>query len=172
LRAVAKTAAGDPAKGSIDFRTADTVLGTAPLVGGAATLRLPANTPAGVYSVIAAPSGTQSQVISNPIQVTVDKATSQAFLLASKTNYRQGAFLPAILIAGVGLNNGQQAQGTLQFLSNGQVIGTVPLSRGLAFDILPRSLPKGTYRLQARFLPTDPANVSGVDSNFVDIQIR
>ncbi len=172
LKAVATTAAGDAAEGSIEFRTGGTVLGSAPLVGGIATLRLPASTPAGVYSVIAAPAGTQSQVISNPIEVTVDKATSQAILLATKTSYRQHAFLPAILIAGVALNNGQQPAGTLDFVSNGTVVHTVQLSRGLAFYILPRSLGQGTYRLQAVFTPTDSANITGVASNFIDIQVR
>ena len=172
LKAVATTAAGDAAEGTIEFRTGDTVLGSAPLVGGIATLRLPASTPAGVYSVIAAPAGTQSQVISNPIEVTVDKATSQAILLATKTSYRQHAFLPAILIAGVALNNGQQPAGKLDFVSNGTVVHTVQLSRGLAFYILPRSLGQGTYRLQAVFTPTDSANITGVASNFIDIQVR
>ena len=172
LRAVATRADGEAAEGTIEFRTGDTVLATAPLVGGVATAPLPAGTPAGVYSVIAAPAGTGSQVISNPIEVTVDKATSQAILLATRTSYRQYAFLPAIMIAGVGLNNGQRAQGQLEFTNNGAVVARVPVTHGLAFYILPRSLGKGTYRLQATFLPTDSANISGVASNYVDIQIR
>ena len=172
LRAVATRADGEAAEGTIEFRTGDTVLASAPLVGGVATAQLPAGTPAGVYSVIAAPGGTASQVISNPIEVTVDKATSQAILLATRTSYRQGAFLPAIMIAGVGLNNGQQAQGLLEFTNNGAVVARIQLSHGLAFYILPRSLGKGTYRLQATFLPTDSANITGVASNYVDIQVR
>ena len=106
------------------------------------------------------------------VTVTVAKATSQAILLATRTSYRQNAILPAILFGGVVLNNGQQAKGTVQFVSNGQVLATAPLTYGVAVTVLPRSLPKGTYPVIARFVPTDTANIAGVDSNEVVIQIK
>jgi hypothetical protein len=102
----------------------------------------------------------------------VDKATAAAALLATKTSYRQGAFLPAILFGAVVLNNGQPARGSVDIVQDGTVIDTVPLRGGVFYYLLPRSLGKGAYTFKATYLPSDPANISGVDSNFISIQVR
>ena len=169
LVATVTSSDGAPTAGSVEFRNGETVLGTAPVIDGKATYRLPATTPAGTLGITANYPGAPP---STAVTVTVSRATSQVVLLATKTSYRQYALLPAIMIAGVGLTNGQTAQGQLEFTNNGAVVARVPVAHGLAFYVLPRSLGKGTYRLQATFLPTDSANIAGVSSNYVDIEIK
>jgi len=168
LKAVATTESGEAASGTIEFKTGAQVLGSAPLVDGIATLTVPADTPAGVYSV----NAVSGEVLSNPVEVTVEKATSAAALLATKTSYRANPFLPALLIGAVGLNNGQRATGTVQIKQNDVVVATVPVSSSFFLWVVPRNLTKGTYKYVATFVPGDPANVSGVDSNGIFIQVR
>jgi 5'-nucleotidase len=169
LTATVGSTDGAALAGPVEFRSGDVVLGTAPVVAGVATYRLPATTPAGSLTVTASYPGAAP---SAAVTITVAKATSQAILLTTTTSYRQGAFLPAILIGGVVLNNGQQAKGDLQLISGGKVLATVPLTHGLGITLLPRSLPKGTYQIVATFRPADSANVDGVNSNTIQIQVR
>ncbi len=168
LAAAVTSSDGAAVSGSVEFRNGATVLGSAPVIDGTATFTLPATTPAGTLSITATYPGVEP---SEAVTITVEKATAQAILLATRTSYRHNPFLPAILISGVALNNGQQAVGTVQFFSNGDVLATVPVTRGLALTVLPRSLPSGTYRIIARFVPTDAATITGADSNSVDIHI-
>jgi 5'-nucleotidase len=101
----------------------------------------------------------------------VNKATSAAALLATKTSYKQNPFLPAVLVGAVALNNGQLARGSVQIKQNGAIVATVPLTSGFFLWVVPRNLPKNTYEYIATYVPTDP-NVSGVDSNGIFIQVR
>jgi len=69
------------------------------------------------------------------------------------------------------LSTGQLPRGTIAILRDGAEVARVPLTAGLGFYLAPRSLPRGTYVFQARFLPNDGAIV-GSDSNPVTIRIR
>jgi 5'-nucleotidase len=174
LTAAVSASTGDKVRGRVQFVADGTVLATRPLINGVATYQLPARTPAGVISVTARYTGSGSlpAAESTPVEITVDKATAAAALLATKTSYRQGAFLPAILFGAVVLNNGQPARGSVDIVQDGTVIDTVPLRGGVFYYLLPRSLGKGAYTFKATYLPSDPANISGVDSNFISIQVR
>ena len=181
LTATVSSSDGSVATGSVDFVDGATVLGTVPLTNGTASYQLPANTPAGTLQVVAkftSDSGWLSAE-SAPTTITVNKATSAAALLATKTSYRQGAFLPALLFGIVVQNNGQWAQGQMQIKlceadnkECTQIVDTVPVHSGVFFSWLPRSLKRGAYTYVATFVPADPANVNGVDSNKISIQIR
>ena len=180
LTATVSSSDGSVATGSVDFVNGATVLGTVPLTGGIATYQLPANTPAGTLQVVAKFTSDNGwdPAESAPTTITVNKATSAAALLATKTSYRQGSFLPALLFGVVVQNNGQRAQGQMQIkLCDAnqqctQVVDTVPVQSGVFWSWLPRSLKKGAYTYVATFVPSDPANVAGVDSNKISIQIR
>lgn len=174
LTAGVTSSTGTPVTGSVDFVAGSTALGTAQIQNGQATFTLPASTEAGTLSVVArfAGSADTPAADSPPVTVTVQQATSAAILLATKNNYRQNPLFPAFLIGAVALNNGQLAQGKVQIVQDGKVVATVATSYGIFLWTVPRNLKKGAYTFQASYLPTDSANVLGVDSNETAIQIR
>lgn len=174
LTATVTSSTGDSVAGNVDFVSGSTVLGTAPIINGQATFTLPSSTPAGALSVVARFAGSDQvpAAESAPVPVTVDKATSAAVLLSTKTNYRQNPFLPSLLVGVVVLNNGQPARGTVAITQDGAVVKTVQVSNGFFLWVVPRNLPKDTYEYVATYRPADENNVSGVDSNPVFIQVR
>ena len=166
---------GEFVAGTVEFRANGIVIGTAPVDGYQAKFALPADTVPGAYSITAVYTGPGSPTpveSGNPIQLTVDKARSQAVLLASTTDFRRGSFLPALLFVGVALNNGQPATGTVQIKQDNVVVATIPTSYGLSVYVVPRSLPRGAYTFQATYVPSRPELVNGVDSNKVGFQVR
>jgi len=174
LTATVSVSGGGVPDGQLEFRAGDTLLGSRPLSGGIATYQLPANTQAGTLTVTARYPGTATiaGADSNPVTVTVEQARSTSVLVATRTDYRQGAFLPAILVGAVALNNGQVPRGRIDILRDGQVVGSAQVSFGLTLYLLPRSLPAGSYAFRTRFVPADAANIAGSDSNPVTIRIR
>ena len=165
----ARVTTSQPAGGSVEFRNGATVLGTADVVNGTATFRLPANTPAGRYSIVAhyTGDGAVPPADSAAVQVTVTQAGSVTALVG----IRLGP-LPPLLIGGTVLNNGQKARGTLEIRDNDTLIGTAPLrGAGLGLFQVPRSAwTTGSHRYVATFVPDDPANIAGSVSNPVTIR--
>ncbi len=151
----------------------DTTVGTAitdEYGTAAVSVTLPAGLSAGTVNLTI--TGDVTGVLATiPLTVAATAVTSQTVLISTRTSYQQGAFLPAILIAGVGLSNGQLPRGKIAILRDGAEVARVSLTAGLGVYLAPRSLPRGTYVFQARFLPDDGAIV-GSDSNPVTIRIR
>ena len=174
LTATVTSSGGAPVTGTVDFVSGSQTLGSATVSNGQATYTLPSNTPAGTYSVVARYSGSTETPAADSaaVAVTVNKATSTAILLATKTQYRQNPFLPALLFGAVVLDNGQPAKGNVLIKQDGVVVKTVPLTSGIFIWVVPRNLPKDTYEFVATYDPADDNNVSGVDSNGIFIQVR
>jgi 5'-nucleotidase len=168
LTATVKSSDGSPVTGTVDFHNGDKPLGSAPIDNGVATYQLASETDVGTLNVTASVDGVES----DPVTVTVNQASSLTLLLSTASSYRQGAFLPAILLAGVGLNNGQSARGTVQISVDGQLGPKLPLTYGLAIYLPPRSLVKGKHTFVATFEPTDSTNIAGSSSQPVVIQVR
>jgi len=174
LTATVTSSSSAPVTGTVDFVSGSQTLGSAPVSNGQATFTLPSDTPAGDYSVVAKYSGSSETPAADSaaVAVTVNKATATAILLATKTQYRQNPFLPALLFGAVVLNNGQPAKGNVLIKQDGVVVKTVPLTSGIFIWVVPRNLPKDTYEFVATYDPADDNNVSGVDSNGIFIQVR
>ena len=174
LTATVTSSDSAPVTGTVDFVSGSQTLGSATVSNGQATYTLPSDTPAGDYSVVAKYSGSTETPAADSaaVAVTVNKATSTAILLATKTQYRQNPFLPALLFGAVVLNNGQPAKGNVLIKQDGVVVKTVPLTSGIFIWVVPRNLPKDTYEFVATYDPADDNNVSGVDSNGIFIQVR
>ena len=157
--------------GTVEFRSGDRVLGTAPVAGGTATLPLPAGTPAGSYDVVAHYSGggTGAGAVpaadSAPVTVTVTKAGSGTLLAPGLSL----PFLGTLLLGVVVLDNGQPATGTVQIAANGQTVGSTGVQRSGLFVFLAPRRGKGTT-FTATFVPANPANVDGSISNPVVVR--
>lgn len=153
--------------GTVEFRSGEQILGTAPVTGGTATLPLPAGTPAGSYDVVAHYSGTDAvpAADSAPVTVTVTKSGSGTLLAPGLSL----PFLGTLLLGVVVLDNGQPAAGTVQIAANGRVVGSTGLQRsGLFVFLAPRAGKGTTYT--ATFVPADPANIDGSTSNPVVVR--
>ena len=161
------TSSATPISGSVEFRAGDTVLGTATVKKGTATLKLPASTPAATLTVVAHYSGGGGAPAadSTPVQIVIDKATSTTKLIGVGRHIG----LPTFLLTTVQLNNGQIAKGKVEIRDNGTLIATVPLKAGIATYVTKRSHPSDQHSYTATYLPADPTNISGSTSNTVKI---
>lgn len=73
--------------------------------------------------------------------------------------------LPTTLVAWVTLEqDGTTPAGTVEFREGSTVVGTAAVVRGAATFRLPNTLPRGTHRYTATFVPSDTANVKGSTS--------
>ena len=172
VRLTATVAAAAPVSGSVEFVAGGTVLGTAQVVRGAATLLLPATTPAGHYQVIArftGPGVLASQ--SEPVTVTVAQATTRTSLVASAKVQLLGRWFPTLLVAGVRQDNGHLPSGTVEFREGSVVVARVPVVLGVAIGTVPRTAAVGSHEYTAVFVPDDPANVAGSTGGPVTVRV-
>ncbi|MEZ0449755.1 ExeM/NucH family extracellular endonuclease [Cellulomonas sp. ICMP 17802] len=150
----ATVTASVPVSGSVDFVSGTTVLGTAALVGGKATLRLASSTPAGTYAVVARYAGdatvTGSQ--SAPVTVEVTKVTTTTGLTVT----RGILFIPSFAVATVSTNNGKLPSGTIEIREGTTLVKRLDVVLGVAIG----TVPSGRHTYTATFVPSDPANVS------------
>jgi 5'-nucleotidase len=143
-----------PVSGPVEFVAGQTVLGTATLRGGTATLRLPSSTPAGNYQVVArfAGSAAVSGSESAPVTVTVAKVTTTTGL-----NVTRGfLFIPSIAIATVSTDTGRLPSGTVEIREGGTVVKRLSVVLGVAVG----TVPSGRHTYTATFVPSDTENVS------------
>ena len=150
----AKVTADVPVAGSVEFVTGETVLGTATLRNGTATLRLPASTPAGSYDVVARFAGddTVSGSESPVVTVVVEKVTTTTGLSVT----RGLLFIPSVAFVTVATNNGKIPSGTIEIREGTKVVKRLSVVLGIAIG----TVPSGKHTYTATFVPNDTANVS------------
>jgi hypothetical protein len=138
------TASPSSATGPVQFNSGDTILGTANLVSGRATLSI-TTLPVGQTPLIAYYSGddTHTGFTSLIVTQTVNKAPSTVTVTSSKNPAVNGdsiTFTAAVLPA--------SASGTVQFLDGTTVLGTGALSGGTAALTI-STLQVGTHSIKA-----------------------
>ena len=91
---------------------------------------MPATTAAGTYEIVARWAGTADVEgsTSEPVTVTVNKATTQTTLSA----VAGGRILPTYILVTVTQNNGKLATGTVEIREGATVLKTLPVRLGLA----------------------------------------
>jgi hypothetical protein len=148
----ATTPGQDTPQGSVTFRLGDgTVLGVAPLVDGVATFRYAA-TAAGQYAVEAAYEGSDRHAPSSsapPATFTVNKAAAAVALTSSPsgvTVYGQAVTFTAA-VSGVA---GIVAGGTVEFYEGTTLLGTAPVTGGVA-SLPVSSLSAGGHEVVAAY---------------------
>ena len=143
-----------PVTGSVEFVAGDTVLGTATLRNGVATLRLPSTTPAGTYAVVARFAGdaTVTGSESAAVTVVVKKVTTTTGLTVT----RGFLFIPSVAIATVATDNGRLPSGTVEIREGATVVKRLDVVLGVAIG----TVPSGRHTYTATFVPNDTANVS------------
>jgi 5'-nucleotidase len=167
---------GDPV-GSVRFETESSVLGTAPVTGGVATLALPTDLPAGGHLLTAtfvpADTGAAQGSTSDLVAFTVDKATSTTDVTATaaKAKSKSGPQTYLLsMVATVALETGRAPVGTVQFSVDGQVVDSDAVSGGRADATV--TVTKGTHTVVATFVPADPANHLGSVSAPLAVQVK
>ncbi|WP_246159747.1 ExeM/NucH family extracellular endonuclease [Microbacterium rhizomatis] len=169
VRAMATVAAdgGIAAEGSVEFAVDGTVVGTAALAAGSATiaLGLPGSLPAGAHTIEARFTGSAGVAPSTsaPVTITVAPAHSTTSLLALPPLHLN-RLLPATLVARVTLGSGIGAPGTVEFREGSTVIGTSALVNGRATFRLPNTLGRGIHGYTAVFVPADAVSIAGSTS--------
>ncbi|KQY20513.1 multifunctional nuclease/2',3'-cyclic-nucleotide 2'-phosphodiesterase/5'-nucleotidase/3'-nucleotidase [Cellulomonas sp. Root485] len=143
-----------PVAGSVEFVAGSTVLGTATLQGGTASLRLPSSTPAGSYDVLARFAGDETVTGSEsaPVTVVVEKVTTTTGLSVT----RGFLFVPSVAFVTVATNNGRVPSGTVEIREGTTVVKRLSVVLGIAIG----TVPSGKHTYTATFVPSDTANVS------------
>jgi predicted extracellular nuclease len=167
---------GNPA-GQVELLDGSTVVASAPVSGGKATGKLPAFLTAGSHSLSArfVPADTDDATGSTsvPVAFTVDKAKSTTGLTVQVGKVK-GSKGPQTFVldmtAPVSLETGRAAAGSVVFRVDGVVVAEATVFNGQARAVA--STEKGTRRVQATFLPADPANHVGSSSPVVTVQVK
>ncbi|AXG79027.1 Ig-like domain-containing protein [Streptomyces paludis] len=146
--------------GTVTFRDGTTVLGTAPVADGTASLTLPAGFKAGTYSFTAGFGGTTSAdtSASAPVQLVLVKGkTTIAMVLAAKSTAYGRAVSGVFAVAGA-------TSGTVDVdYGSGSLTAKVG-SKGTGSFTLPASLKVGAHTVSVRFTGTDFVDPSAVAS--------
>ena len=154
------TAGSGTPTGTVTFTSGTTPLGSAPLTnGGTATI-----TPAlaqGSYQIVATYSGDANNQGSSsaPLPLTVAQATTQTALVVAPN--------PALVLAPITFTasvtgNGGTPTGSVNFLANGNVIGTGAVNPSGTATFTTSTLAAGTYAITASY--TGDANDAGSTS--------
>jgi hypothetical protein len=150
ITATVKLASGTgPFTGNVTFTSGTATLGSAALNAmGVATI-----TPtlaAGSYQIVATFSGDANTAVSAsaPLSYSVMLITTQTALIVTPD---PGVILSPITFTATVTGNGVTPTGSVNFLSNGVVVGTSTLSGGTA-TFTESTLPAGTYTLTAVYL--------------------
>jgi hypothetical protein len=143
------------ATGSVQFLDGATVIGTAAVAGGSASLTTSALSP-GIRTITAAYSGDATYNSSSASLTQTVKATSTTTLSASNGTPAIGQTV--VLTAAISPGS---AMGTVQFLDGGTLIGTSAVSGGVA-SLPVSTLALGTHNLTASYGgdATDTASAS------------
>ncbi|MFB7274097.1 Ig-like domain repeat protein [Streptomyces sp. NPDC056244] len=144
--------------GTVTFRDGTTVLGTAKVSGGTASLRIAAGFKAGTYTFTAAFGGTETADISSsaPVQLVLTKGRSAiAMALLSKSATYGHAVSGVFSVAGATNGTVSVSYGT------GSLTAKVGASGAGTFK-LPASLSVGAHTVSVRYLGTDFVEPSSV----------
>jgi 5'-nucleotidase len=99
------------------------------------------------------------------VGLTAGAENSTTSLEASASSQVYGTFDPATLTATVRLGRGGQPVGSVRFESENGVIGTAPVTDGVATLDLPDDLPAGAHQLTASFVPENTGAAHGSTSD-------
>ncbi|WP_035348106.1 Ig-like domain repeat protein [Edaphobacter aggregans] len=131
--------------GSITFENGGTPIGTAPIIGGVATITVP-NLPVGSNPITASTPGdaNNNPATSPATTVTVTKSTLTVTLVSSinPSTYGQSVTFTATLSSGV--------TGTVTFTDGATVLGTSPVTNGHA-AVTASTLTVGTHTIVATY---------------------
>ena len=149
LRADVTTLTGDVPTGTVTFRDVLTVLGTAPLSGGVATLSV-SNLTAGAHSLSATYAGdaTHAASASTIVVHTVNRHATATALSSSANPSVPGqavTFRAVVTTTGPG-----PVTGTVTFKDGATTLGTVPLAGGVA-TLTTASLGAGSHTVTAHY---------------------
>lgn len=154
------TSLGSPQNTSLEVFLDGESLGTVPVSAGAAVVDvvIPDGTAAGehVLELVASPSGT---TVTLPIVVEEGIPASVTTLRADRTTLKVGTGQTSRLSATVTVD-GVPATGMVEFVVDGEVVGTAQLRRGTATFRLGAADTAGTRQVVARYLGTDAASAS------------
>ena len=155
------TSRGAPANTSLTVSLGSTVLGTIPVDAGAAAISVtvPVGTAPGAtaLTLTAAPSGT---VVTIPLTVEKGIAASATTLSLGSTSFVFGA--RGTVTATAKVTSDVALAGNVEFVIDGNVVATAPVSAGVATArlTLPGSLATGTHQVIARFTGSDTVEAS------------
>jgi predicted extracellular nuclease len=93
--------------------------------------------------------------------------SSTTTLTVTPSSQVYGTTDPATLTATVELGRGGEPVGAVRFESEGGVLGTAPVTDGVATLDLPTDLPAGAHQLTATFVPADTDDATGSTSEAV-----
>ncbi|WP_137875496.1 Ig-like domain-containing protein, partial [Rhodococcus sp. Q] len=131
--AVDLTATVNPAEatGTVEFKDGDTVLGTAPVNAGVATLNHTFTTD-GTHSITAAYSGAEGFATSVSALGTVDVSTDPVIVDTTTTLNVTGTAVTGTAVDLTATVNPAEATGTVEFKDGDTVLGTAPVTGGTA----------------------------------------
>jgi len=169
LTATVTMADGSAAVGDVVFRNGSTVIGTAPVSAGKATLTIPRLTPAGVLQLTAsfvpadatAQLGSMSATVQFQVYMALSATRSSASVVAlsaaqaKASGYKYGL----VITAKVAITNSPiAADGIVNVNINGAKVASVVVRGGTATTGV-IAVPPGTATVLAGFAPTQPTNV-------------
>lgn len=150
------TVTGASTAGTVTFTDGATVLGTAPVADGTATLALPGGFKAGAHAVAATfgRTATDESSTSDPVTLTLVKGHSSIALVVTNDRTTYGAPVRGKVAVA-------NADGGSVRLTYGSSVLTLKPVGGVASFTLPASLVPGTYTVTATFTGTDRVEPSG-----------
>jgi predicted extracellular nuclease len=148
--------AGTVDAGTVTFSSGGTVLGTAPVSGGTASLQLPAYDAVGSRTVTVAYSGSRTFAASTgSVTFDVVKATPTMTVGVQPSVIHKKTTSPRLDVALAA--PGQVVSGTVVVRQNGAILGVEQLADGHATVVLPPYKQKGTETLTVQYLGSDLA---------------
>jgi len=162
---VAGPASDSPAAtGSVEFYDAETLLGTAPVTDGVATLS-PAELTVGSHAISAKYLGDNRYATStsSSSQVTVERAQAGSVALSlsgSQQVFGKGVTATVTVVGGTG---------EVTLLVDGKSAGTVALANDVAKVVVPAALARGTHSVVASYQGS--TTVAPKDSNTVALKV-
>lgn len=138
-----------PLTGTVTFTSGTTTLGSASLNASGVAAITPTLAP-GTYQIVAAYMGNANGIdsASTPLSYSVVQATTQTALTVAPS---PALVLNPVTFTAAVTGNGVMPTGSVNFLANGVVIGTSPLSGGTA-TFTDSALAAGSYTMTAEYL--------------------
>lgn len=167
LLAMVSASDGSAPTGEVDFMKGDELLGTAPVVDGAAALDV-SDLAAGWHPILASYKGDELHAPSTsfPLLQIVELRGTETVLTAGSGSVLRGESVK--LTAEVGSPDGGTAAGFVAFRSGEDELGRIPLSEGqAALDV--SELPPGLHTFTASYEGNDAYSASESDAVSVEV---
>jgi hypothetical protein len=165
--------------GTVTFTSGATVLGTAPVVGGKATLTLSKNLAVGSYRVVAsipesATTGAATSVASAPLSVV--KAAVKKVKVKAPKKFAKGKKLKVKVKVSKKLTSGLKADGKVKVYVGKKVVKTVSVKKLLKHKgkvVIKAKFLKGkNVKVKAKFVPKQKATTAVTTSKKVVVKRR